>query len=147
MPPEEIAEQYFNPPCRTMSASSTIRSRTVKKELESLDVHKAIGHYSVGATRILKEFASELATPIAVLCRKILQEACWPKRWKLHNLSPIYKRSSVYKAKNYRGVHVTCNISKIAEKVIGNPLVTFLQQFGFGTHSGHSGNNLVREIF
>ena len=38
----------------------------------------------------------------------------------------------MYQAKNYRGIHITCNISKIAEKVIGNPLIAHLQQFGFG---------------
>ena len=35
-------------------------------------------------------------------------------------------------ARNYRGVHLTPCISKVVERVIGNPLISFLQQHGFG---------------
>ena len=30
-------------------------------------------------------------------------EGCWPQKWRLHNIAPIYKRCSVFQTKNYRG--------------------------------------------
>ena len=45
---------------------------------------------------------------------------------------PIFKKLSVYLAANYRGVHLTSNVSKVVERVIANPLVMYLQQHGFG---------------
>ena len=43
----------------------------------------------------------------------------------------IFKRNSVYDPRNYRGVHLTCTMSKVAERVIGSPLVAYLEQHGF----------------
>ena len=40
----------------------------------------------------------------------------------------------MYQASNYRGVHLTPVLSKIAERVIGMPLISYLQQKGFGEH-------------
>ena len=66
------------------------------------------------------------------MCRRILYEATWPECWKTHHLIPVYKRDSVYDAKHYRGVHLTCILSKVVEKTIGNPLISFLSQQGYG---------------
>ena len=149
--PPCITEQYAGDPPQKMQTDvhMTIRTRFVRKLLSQLDENKATGPYEIGANRILKNLADELSLPIAILCRRILHEACWPTRWKLHNLRSIFKRNSVYQAKNYRGIHITCNISKIAEKVIGNPLIAYLQQFGFGDSqwaSGHSDQTQAREV-
>ena len=32
----------------------------------------------------------------------------------------------------YRGIHLTCILSKVTERVIGNPLVAFLEKHGYG---------------
>ena len=110
-----------------------IRARTVKNTLQALDDQTATGPDKLAA-RILKELASILAVPIAILARRMLNEAVWPTRWKTHYLVPIYKRDSVFQPGNYRGVHLTSCMSKVVERVIGNPLVTYLQQYGFGTN-------------
>ena len=47
---------------------------------------------------------------------------------------PIYKKGAVHNPENYRGVHLTSIFSKVAEKAIGNPLIHFLQRFGFGSN-------------
>ena len=39
-------------------------------------------------------------------------EACWPSRWRLHHVIPVYKRGSVYDPDNYRGVHLTSVVAK-----------------------------------
>ena len=108
-----------------------IRTRTVEHELKNLDTSKATGPDRIGA-RILKELATALALPIAILARRMLFEAVWPERWKVHHLAPVFKRGSVYKPGNYRGVHLTAIMSKVVERVSGKPLVNYLQQHGFG---------------
>jgi hypothetical protein len=50
----------------------------------------------------------------------------------LHNICPLYKRKSAFQAGNYRGVHLTSILSKVAEKVIGKRLISFLQSGKFG---------------
>ena len=49
-------------------------------------------------------------------------------------LCPLHKKKSTFQAKNYRGVHLTSILSKVAEKVIGHRLIKFL-------HSGKFGEN------
>ena len=81
---------------------------------------------------MLKTLADELALPVAILCRRVYRESCWPKPWKLHWIVPMFKRGSVYDPSNYRGLHLTTVLSKVAERVIGSPLVHFLQERGYG---------------
>ena len=47
-----------------------------------------------------------------------------------HWIIPIYKRNSPSLATNYRGVHLTAILSKIAEKMIGGPVMKFLDDSG-----------------
>ena len=108
-----------------------IRARDVAKELQRLDVSKAAGPDKISAF-ILRRLAHVLAIFIAILCRRILFEACWPEQWKLHHLVPIFKRGVAFLAKNYRGVHLTCVIAKIVERIIGKPLIQHLQLYIFG---------------
>ena len=67
---------------------------------------------------ILRTYARELATPIAVLTVRILASMEWPAVWREHWIVPLYKRCAVFLAKNYRGVHLTSQISKVIERLI-----------------------------
>ena len=46
---------------------------------------------------------------------------------------PIFKRGSAFNPGNYRGVHLTSVLSKVAERMIGSRLVPMLQQNAFGS--------------
>ena len=46
----------------------------------------------------------------------LLREACWPKVWCLHHVCPLYKRDSAFAAGNYRGIHLTSILSKLADR-------------------------------
>ena len=86
-------------------------------------------------TRILKQLAVELAPPVAMLAAKILQEERWPEDWKLHWIVALHKRSSVFEAKNYRGVHLTPQISKAVERMFADALKPFIDRLDlFGTN-------------
>ena len=129
--PDRCCESYPGPKTNFMNEHIQIRIRDVKNILKKLDVSKATGPYYAANTRILKELAEELALPIAILIGRILNEGKWPSRWKLHNIAQFFKKNSVYVVNNYRGIHLTCNLSKIVEKCLNNPCF-FLQVHGYG---------------
>ena len=45
---------------------------------------------------------------------------------------PLYKEGSRFDPCNYRGIHLTTILSKVAERVICNPLMHFLRERCFG---------------
>ena len=99
--------------------------------MKRLNETKAAGNDRISAT-IVKRLSDQLALPFIRICRRMFYEGNWPTVWKKHMIVPIYKKSSAYKAGNYRGVHLTRILSKLAEKVIGFRLVPFLQRNAFG---------------
>ena len=46
---------------------------------------------------------------------------------------PIYKRGPAFHPNNYRGVHLTTILSKVAERLIGAQLTSHLQKYAFGS--------------
>ena len=68
--------------------------------------------------RILKMCARQLARPISILIMRILWNGIWPDIWREHWITPILKRGAVFLPTNYRGIHLTAQMSKVAERVI-----------------------------
>ena len=114
-----------------MSDWFPIRARTTKKFLKALRQNQATGPDGFSAM-FLRTMAQAISVPLAVLTRRIFNEACWPSKWKMHHIIPIYKKGNVYLPDQYRGVHLTSILSKTVERVIGQPLVAFLEARGFG---------------
>ena len=107
------------------------RNRDTKKLFKKLDEAKATGNDRISAA-ILKRLGDVLAMPFTIICRRLFAQGCWPEMWKLHVIVPIFKKGSAFKAGNYRGVHLTTILSKLAEKVIGTRLVSYLRIKAFG---------------
>ena len=129
--PPEVTEPYVCSPSVQFEDFVAIRVRHTLHELEHLNTSKTTGPDHISA-HILKRLAGELAVPVTVLCRRMLREGIWPDIWRLHNLFPVFKRGASFLASNYRGVHITCILSKVAERVIAAPLIRQLQCTAFG---------------
>ena len=99
-----------------------LRFRSAMKHLTQLDVSKSTGPDDLPA-RVIKEVANSICEPMLQLCKRMLREGHWPKLWRFHNLIPLHKRKSVSDPNNYRGIHLTCVLSKVAERIIGEPLL------------------------
>ena len=85
--------------------------------------------------QVLKRCAEELAKPFWLLAKVVLTERRWPETWLTHWVLPLYKRKAVWQANNYRGVHLTAQLSKATERLL-------LQQFReYLTSSTCTGNN------
>ena len=103
------------------------------KLFKKLDESKATGPDKIPAT-ILKRIGDLIAQPFTILCRRLLHEGCWPRIWRLHQICPLYKRKTVFHARNFRGIHLTTILSKTAERIIGRLLIPFLQHRCFGAN-------------
>ena len=114
-----------------MPSHFCIRPRFVKRLLSKLRVDQATGPDGFSAL-FLRRLASALSLPIAILARRIFNEGYWPTKWKLHHIVPLFKRGSVYAPGQYRGIHITSILAKTVERIIGAPLVAFLEQHGYG---------------
>ena len=86
--------------------------------LAHLDTSSATGP-DLLPTRILRECAAQLASPLQLLACRILKTGRWPEIWIEHWIVPLYKRKAVYDAMNYRGIHLTSQLSKAMERLIG----------------------------
>ena len=100
-----------------------------EKALHSLDEDSALGPDLV-PTRILKRCSHVLAPILHRLIVAILALGEWPALWMIHWVVPLFKRKSVYDAANYRGIHLTSQISKVVERVIASLFVPQLISSG-----------------
>ncbi len=111
-----------------------LRVRTVLKILKNLDETSGTGPDLLPA-RILKNCAHELALPVTLLARKLLREHRWPLCWRQHWVHGIYKKGSKALGKNYRGVHLTPQFSKVIERTVGSLFIPWLESIqAFGEH-------------
>ena len=102
---------------------------TVLSTMKNLDESSATGPDGVPAI-LLKRCRLSIGPVLLVLISAMVFLGHLPD-WRLHWLQPIYERDSHSKASNYRGVHLTPQISKTIERVIVVLLRPFLS---FGEH-------------
>ena len=79
--------------------------------------------------RILKRCAEQLTKPLQSLIQRMLERKSWPESWREHWVVPIYKKKAVFAASNYGGIHLTAQLSKVAERLI-EPHIS--RTFAFG---------------
>ena len=94
-----------------------ITEEHVEAALRSLREQSATGPDLIGV-RVLKRCSAALAVPVHKLIQRILEEGEWPSVWASHWLVPIYKRKAAGDPGNYRGVHLTAQISKVCERLV-----------------------------
>ena len=133
LPEESVDTPFFGVADMEHDRFIAFRCRKTKKLLEKLDESTATGHDKISA-QILKRLASCLAVLFTKVVRRLFHDGCWPKVWKYHLIVPIFKKGSAFQPGNYRGVHLTAILSKVAERLVGFHLVPFLQRNAFGTN-------------
>ena len=111
-----------------------ICAATVQRALEKLDPCSGTGPDKLPA-RILQKCAPELCQPLCRVIRAIVAAGRWPKIWTMHWVAPIYKRKEQWSPNNYRGVHLTSQMSKVAERILKQMVQPYLVARGsFGEH-------------
>ena len=104
----------------TIGRQRVIRQLTVREAaatLAALDEHSGTGP-DLLPSRILKHCAQELAYPVLKLTMLILNSGEWPQVWREHWVVPLHKRNAIFLPINYRGVHLTAQLSKVIERLL-----------------------------
>ena len=110
-----------------------IRVRSVKKILKALDEDSGTGPDSLPSI-LLRRCAAQLDVPIALLARLCLNTGRWPSCWRRHWVHPLHKRKSRANPINYRGVHLTAQLSKVIERAIGSTFIPWMSEHCYGEH-------------
>ena len=106
-----------------------ITEEAARNVMEALRVESATGPDQLPAL-ILKKMAEPLARPVSMLLQRIVASGQWPDCWRAHWIIPRHKREAVCYAKNYRGVHLTDQISKVSERLLGSHLQSHAEAMG-----------------
>ena len=104
-----------------------IRRRYTRRVLKELDEHSSTGPDKISA-RVLRRCRDALEIPITLLARVIFNEGRWPACWRLHWVHPLYKKKSRADPGNYRGIHLTSQLSKCIERIIGCAFLPWANQ-------------------
>ena len=101
-------------------------------ELSSLREDSGTGPDTLPA-KILKYCAAQLAKPVAILAMRIIMMGVWPDAWREHWVIPLFKKGATFLAKNYRGIHLTAQLSKVVERLLKRLLEPYLERtIGYG---------------
>ena len=92
-------------------------SALAAKVLSNLGADSATGPDLLPA-QLLKICAKELAIPLSILVKRIIETGIWPDLWREHWIIALHKRKAASDAKNYRGIHLTAHLSKAAERML-----------------------------
>ena len=106
-----------------------VTEQAVEKELEQLDENSGTGP-DLLPTKILRECAAALAKPVRILFLIILSTGAWPDLWRQHWIVPLFKKKCVFNPANYRGVHLTAQLSKVVERLLQALYAPFLANVG-----------------
>ena len=137
-----VVEPSLNPfphkMCHGSLSSVQFHPKDVESRLKSLDVDSAMGPDNIHP-RLLKEFATELAYPLAIIFNKSMASGSLPQSWKLSHICPIYTKGARGDPLNYRPISLNPIPCKTMERIIYKSLFGFIEnhllfdesQFGF----------------
>ena len=77
----------------------------VEKLLSNINARKACGHDTI-TPRLLKESASAISGPLAELMNESIKQCKYPSRWKMGQVTPLFKKNDELSKENYRPVTV-----------------------------------------
>ena len=105
------------PPRTDKEVEINLTIKTVRKEILSINVNKAIGPDEIHP-RMLKELLEYITIPLFIIIKKSLVCGILPYDWKLTDVSPIFKKGAKNLAENYR----------LLEKMIKDKIMNHLTQ-------------------
>ena len=98
-----------------------ISDNGVAKLLSNLNIAKAAGPDAIKPIG-LKELSHTIASAIAAIFKKSLDEGTVPAHWKRAQICPLYKKGDKSDPTNYGPVSLTCILCKSIEHIIASSL-------------------------
>ena len=131
LPPELPDAFFFAAAASTHGNFLLFRTRSCLRIFKKLNEQSATGPDDL-SNRILKFVGPFIAEPFCAILSLFIRDGYWPDTWRVHRLVPLFKAKTYFDPANYRGLHITANLSKYAERLIAIGLGRFLVQHGFG---------------
>ena len=103
-----------------------INEQRISKAIDHLKNNKAAGVDDLNSS-FIKGCSSGIVKPLNLIFKQSLVTGQIPCDWKKANVTAIFKKGSKKEAGNYRPISLTCQMSKILEKIIKEDLVNFLE--------------------
>ena len=124
--------------CHGSLSSVQSHPKDVESCLKSLDVDSAMRPDNIHP-HLLKECATELAYPLAIIFNKSMASDSLSQSWKVFHICPIYKKEFRGDPLNYRPISLNLIPCKMMERIICKSLLGFIKdhllsdesQFGF----------------
>jgi hypothetical protein len=63
---------------------------------------------------------------VQLLTVLIIATGTWPEVWLQHWVAPLFKKKNVFDPDNYRGIHLTAQLSKVVERLLKALLMPFI---------------------
>ena len=137
-------------PQNGFSQFQPVTSKEVLELLKNLKPSKSPGPDQIRPSE-LKMVAKEIAWSVSILFNETLVTGELPQEFKMGNIVPLLKPGKTNTAlpSNYRGITLTCILSKVLERIVYDQITTYLRernilsesQYGFRT--GHSCADLL----
>ena len=104
------------------------------------------------STKLLKEIAPLIITPLHYLINISLETGFVPAEMKLAKIVPVFKDGNCHEYTNYRPISLLSSFSKLLERIVSRQLIRFLHineifykhQYGF--RAGHSTSHSVLHL-
>ena len=122
---------------------NNITTHEVNKIIHSLKCKDSYGYDEV-STRILKNSAPYILSPLNYIFNKIIVKGIFPDRLKFSEVNPLFKKGDKTELYNYRPTSLLTSFSKIIEKIIYKRLLGHLNEHNILVKEH---NILVKEQF
>ena len=107
--------------------SVQVTVKKVKDKIRKLRRGAAAGPDNIGPA-LLQELVNEVASPLATIMRKSLEDSNMPADWKAANVCPIFKKGAKNNPGNYRPVSLTSVCCKMLESIVKDDIVRHLER-------------------
>ena len=98
----------------------------VKKKLLKLKVHKRKGPDGIHP-KVLKELASVICVPLAIIFKTSIRSGILPDEWKLANVTAIHKNGHRQMVGNYRPVSLTSVVCKVLKSIVREQVINHMK--------------------
>ena len=113
-----------------------ITSPGIKKILEKLDPHKALGPDNIPGI-FLKICAANMADIFSFLFQASLDQGVVPPDWKTANVVPLFKKGDKSQPENYRPISLTSITCKVLEHVVFSSVMSHFDKFSILDDAQH----------
>ena len=132
----DISQNDVNIEPSVRLSSINVTEDMVFKYIKGLKTNKAAGPDGI-FPKVLYELAEEVVRPLTLLFRTSLSEGQVPMKWKMANITPLFKKGDKLKVSNYRPVSLTSVPGKILEMIIRDKIVEHLEKNNLINNTQH----------